>query len=93
MPSWIGSPSTLQNRSLNKVGTPRNGPSGSSRAAAARRVEQRVDDRVELGVDLLDVVDRGVDELERRRVTLANELGLGGGVELGEIGHGLPFLL
>ena len=53
----------------------------------ARGVEQRMDDRVQLRVQLLDVVDRGVDELERRRVAGADELGLRGGVELGEVGH------
>src|SRR3954453_11173264 len=37
MPSWYGSPSTAHMRSLNKVGTPRNGPSGSAVAATSSR--------------------------------------------------------
>src|ERR687897_1966460 len=37
MPSWYGSPSTAHMRSLNKVGTPRNGPSGSAAAATSSR--------------------------------------------------------
>ena len=66
MPSWYGSPSTAESRSLNRIGTPRNGPSGSGpRGLRACLVVERVDDRVELAVQLLDAVDRGVDELER----------------------------
>ncbi len=36
MPSWRGSPSTPQKRSLNRIGTPRNGPAGSGPRAASR---------------------------------------------------------
>ena len=35
------------------------------RCLIARLVEARVDDGVQLGVELLDAVDRGVDELHR----------------------------
>ena len=36
MPSYIGSPAVWAARSLSRNGTPRNGPSGSSPAAASR---------------------------------------------------------
>ena len=48
----------------------------------ARAFEQRVDDGVELAVQLLDARDRGVDELDRRRVAVANQVGLGSRVEM-----------
>src|SRR5215211_4079706 len=41
MPSWYGSPSTAHMRSLNKVGTPRNGPSGSAAATSSRASSKR----------------------------------------------------
>ena len=54
----------------------------------ARAFEAPVDDRVEPAVDPLDSFDRGVDEVARRERAASDELGLGGGVELGElIGH------
>ncbi len=37
MPSWYGSPSTAHIRSLNNVGTPRNGPPGSAADATSSR--------------------------------------------------------
>ncbi len=36
MPSWNGSPAECAIRSLSSIGTPRNGPPGSSAAAASR---------------------------------------------------------
>ena len=48
------------------IGTPLERSVGQRAAACgARPLVQRVDDRVELAVQLLDAVDRGVDELER----------------------------
>ncbi len=44
-------------------------------------LEARVDHRVQLGVELLDPRDRVVDELERRRLALAHELGLRGRID------------
>ena len=52
----------------------------------ARLVEARMDDRVQLAVQLLDARDRVVDELERRGVARADELGLRGCVEE-RVGH------
>ncbi len=42
---------------------------------------ERMDDGVELAVELLDAVDRTLDELRARRVAATHERGLGGGVE------------
>ena len=50
-------------------------------------VEAGADDRVELGVELLDPVDGVVDELRRRRRSVPNQVGECGGVEEG-LGHG-----
>src|SRR6266545_2257057 len=41
-PNAVGSPTTVQPRSLNRIGTPRNGPSGSSPPASARASSNRV---------------------------------------------------
>jgi hypothetical protein len=49
--------------------------------------EARVDDGVQLGVEPLDPLDRGLDQLHRCGLTVADQFGLGGGVERGEIGH------
>ena len=66
LPAWYGAPASVPSRSLTTIGTPRNGPSGSVAARrGARPVEQRVDDGVQLAVQLLDAGDRGVDELDR----------------------------
>src|SRR4051794_13181870 len=42
MPKAVGSPATVQPRSLNRIGTPLNGPSGRSPAASARAASKRV---------------------------------------------------
>ena len=77
MPMWSGWPAKAAPRSLSRNGTPRKGPSGRSPAAASRAlVEERVDDRVELGVERLDAGDRGLDELGGARLARAHELGL-----------------
>ena len=56
------------------------------RGACAGAVEQRMDHRVDLGVGGLDARDRGVDELGGGELARGDELGLGGGVERGEVG-------
>ena len=71
---------TAQTRSLTTNGTPRNGPSAGSVASAL--LEQRVDHRVELAVERLDALDRALHELARRHLPGADEVGLGGGVEM-----------
>src|SRR5439155_1055115 len=49
------------------------------------------DERAELRIVALDAHDRGVDQLARRRLTRAHELGLRGGIEVGEVhGRGEP---
>ena len=58
------------------------------RRLLAGPVEALVDDGVELRVQGLDAGDGGVDQLERRRLAAADQVGLGHGVEAGEvIGH------
>src|SRR3954452_371949 len=42
MPKAVGSPATVQPRSLNRIGTPRNGPSGSSPPVAERALQAGV---------------------------------------------------
>ena len=63
MPSWCGAPSTAQTRSLTTNGTPRNGPSAGS--VGERLLEERVDHRVQLAVERLDALDRGLHQLAR----------------------------
>ena len=65
MPAWYGSPAVWHTASFTRNGTPANGPPGGRRASAAGRVRSAVDHRVELAVDALDALDRGVDELAR----------------------------
>ena len=66
MPPWYGAPASVPSRSLTTIGTPRNGPSGRSPLGrGARPLEQRMDHRVQVVVQLLDARDRGVDELDR----------------------------
>ena len=81
MPSWYGSPAVWHIRSLTTNGTPWNGPGG--RLGRARRLEQRVDHRVQLAVERLDALDRALHELLRRHLPRADQLGLGGGVQVG----------
>ena len=61
MPSCIGSPAVWHCRSFTRNGTPRNGP--VRRLGRERLLEQRVDDRVELAVERLDALDRGLHQL------------------------------
>ena len=49
-------------------------------------IEARMDHRVELGIQLLDARDRVVDQLQRRGLAGANELGLRGRIEE-RVGH------
>jgi len=51
----------------------------------ARLVEERVDHRVELGVELLDARDGGVGELGRRDLAVAHQPRLGGRIEQGKV--------
>ncbi len=55
------------------------------RGLCPRALEERDDHGVEFGVDLLDASDGGLDELESRDVARTHELGLGGGIEIGEV--------
>jgi hypothetical protein len=58
------------------------------RGLVSGAVETRMDDRVQLRIELLDAVDRRVDQLQRRQLPGADELGLGGRVEERQIiGH------
>ncbi len=45
-------------------------------------VVEGMDHGVQLVVDLLDALDRGVDQLDGRHLTVADECGLGSGVEM-----------
>ena len=47
-------------------------------------LEAFVDDRIELWIQRLGAGDRGINELQRRRLTSADQFGLGGCVEFGE---------
>ena len=57
------------------------------RAGVVESVLRRPDeDGAQLGVDRLDRLDRGLDELDRGHLTLADQVGLGGRVEPDQIG-------
>ena len=57
------------------------------RSGIHRLVEERMDDCIHLGVDLLDARDRCGDRLERRDLSVADQRRRRGRVEVGEIGH------
>ena len=85
MPWWCGSPASAHPRSLNRKGTPRNGPSGKRRAGfPSGSLELAMDHTVQLGVELLDALDGGVDEVERMDDAVPDQLGQGGRVVVGE---------
>ena len=72
--------------SLSRIGTPRNGPSGSVPAASRRAaLEPAVDDGVELGIDALDPLDRRFHELEGIHLAAPHEGGLLGRVQGGQV--------
>jgi hypothetical protein len=66
------------------------------RAGVVESVLRRPDeDGAQLGVDRLDRLDRGLDELDRGRLTPADQIGLGGRVEpdkIGAIHQWFPFV-
>jgi hypothetical protein len=57
----------------------------SARSSRSRLVVKRVNHRVELGIQLLDALDRLLHQLSRRDLSLANKLRLGGCVECRQI--------
>ncbi len=77
MPSYIGSPAECAARSLSRKGTPRNGPSGRSSAAAARALSNSgVITALISGSSALDARDRLVDQLGGAGLPAADQLGL-----------------
>ena len=75
-------PAYSARKSLTRNGTPENGPfgNGPSRRLASLVVHRR-DDGVEGGIEPLDALDRGLHELRRRHVAVADHLRLGRGVD------------
>ena len=78
-------------RSLIGSGTPRNGPSGQLAARAAARGLLGADGHVgvQLGVEPLDPLQVGLDELDRRDLAAPDEIGLLGRGQEGEAVHSL----
>ncbi len=76
---------------LHHEGDPAEGPLFErALGALPRAVVERVDGGVELAVHFLEALDRGVDEFEGAHLAEADEFGLGGAVEGGEIvSHGV----
>ena len=86
IPRCIGSPAIPAPRSLRRNGTPLEGPVGQlALGLLASLLVELVDDRVDLGVQPLGGVDRGVDQLGRARLPVADQLRLRGRVEAVEV--------
>ena len=58
---------------------------GGGLGLGARLLKQGVNHRVELGVELFDSGNRGIDQLQRRGLTCFDEFGLGGCIQIGEL--------
>ena len=71
---------------LEQEGHAAEGPVGQlARGLLARLVVEPMDDRVDLGVDALGALDRGLDQLRGRGLAAADQLGLRGRVHLGQL--------
>ena len=88
MPNAVGSPATVQPRSLNRIGTPRNGPSGRPPSASEPcRVEPGPDHSVQLRVDRLDPGDGRLCQLLGANLAAADKVGLCGGIQPRGLDH------
>ena len=80
MPSWCGVPATVAGQVLDHE---RHALERAVRRLGRERLlEQRVDDRVELAVERLDPLYGALRQLPGRHLPGADEVGLGGGVEM-----------
>ena len=92
MPQWYGAPASAPPMSFIRKGTPRKGPSGSSGESAAARARSGAAwiTAFSLGFTRSMRAECRLDELAGRDGAAANQRGLLGGVEGGEVvGHAL----
>ncbi len=84
-PRVVGLPGHRQRQVLDEEGHTAQRPAGERGELGPGPFVARPDHRVDLRVEPLDALNRRVDELFRRRIAAADEVGTGGRVEVGEV--------